>query len=154
VLTTILKAPGLISLVVAGVASAAAALLYRRSSQTTEQANDQPTPESAPDKADIPAPPHSKRRTGAPSLSAEDIEIVPASTPADRAVRTRKKRSDAGVKRGPRPNKIRIVAPLGGQFVSELESTDTSVIALAANADTPVQLSDGRSEVEAEGHPS
>jgi hypothetical protein len=154
VLSTFLKTPRLLSLAVAGLASAAAALLYRRSSQTTQQADDQPAPESAPDKADIAAAPHFKQRTGAPSVSAEGTDVDAAFTPADGPVRTRKKRSDAGVKRGPRPSKIRTAGPLSGQFARELKSTDTSVIALAVNADTSVQLQDDPSQVEAEGHPS
>ena len=68
--------------------------------------------------------------------------------------RTRKKRSDAGVKRGPRLNKANRTGSVAHQLVPELKTTETSIIALTAGADTSADPARSPPELEAAGHPS
>jgi hypothetical protein len=117
----------------AGLASVAAALLYKKSNRT---------------------PPKRQGLAGDVSASGNAVSARAQEVTSTGPVRARKKRSDAGIKRGPRTNKNGTSAPFGDRLVPELESTDTSVLALSPNADASVQSRHSPSELEAEAHPS
>jgi hypothetical protein len=141
----------------AGLASAAAALLYKKSDQPTEPdgqgaADQTMDPQVAPalQATKQVARPGSGQRTADSSTQHASAEEVASAGP----VRTRKKRSDAGSKRPRKPVTSSTTATVPGQLIPELQSTDTGVMGLSAEADSPAQLQDSQSDVEAEAHPS
>jgi hypothetical protein len=125
----------------AGLASAAAAavaLLYKKS-QAVDAGFEEETGPNV-----VAAAPVKGRRTAAATL-AEQAPGAP--------VRRRKKRSDAGVKRGSR-TKAAATPPLAlEQPVAKLEDTVTSAIALTAGSSSSDQFDD-RLDALAEAHPS
>ena len=155
-LASFLKSSFLRKIAAAGLASAAAALLYKRSDQTTgsnglRAADDsvgsppsvQPTRRTAGPKG------QAARRADSTTEFASAGEVVSAS-PA----RTRKKRSDAGSKRARKADTGSATGAAARQVVPDLQTTDTGAIALNADAGAPDQLQESSSELETEAHPS
>jgi hypothetical protein len=158
-LGSFLKRPRLLSMAAGAVASVAAALFFRRSNQTTERPDDQAARESSSDKTNAPARPLSKPSAGERSAGAQSADLGTPFKPADElssngTARTRKKRSDAGVKRGPKRHKVGTLAPIGDNLVPALERTDASADSRAAGSDAPAEPQSSQSELEAEAHPS
>lgn len=149
-LPVVLKSPALLTLAATGLASAAAAFLYRRANRT------QPVlaageAKTAPEAATTSGP----QRTRRPKAQDADSSSAPTGDSALIGVaRPRKKRSDAGVKRGPRLKKANLTGSVADQLVPELKTTDTSIIALTAGADTSAHLGESPAELEAAVHPN
>jgi hypothetical protein len=122
----------------ASAAAAAAALLYKKSQHGDAAIEEEVTSGGAP------AAPSKQRRTAAASR----VEAGPGA-PA----RIRKKRSDAGVKRGSRTKGTATASPPLDQPLVKLEDTVTSAIALTAGSSSSDQSAD-RAEALAEAHPS
>jgi hypothetical protein len=142
----------------AALATAAAGFLYRKSDRSTESDDQGVAAEAKGSPAAPPARPSARRvATKAPAArtaerSAEFALVGDPTSPGP--VRTRKKRSDAGMKRPRKPAATTVPVAVEGEFVPVVQSTDTSVIALNAPAGAPAQLEGSPSELEAEAHPS
>jgi hypothetical protein len=132
-LAPVLKSSFLRRIMAAGLASAAAALLYRRSDRTASNERG-----AADDPVGAPATQRAR-----PKAEAGDL------VSADR-VRTRKRRSDAGIKRPRKPVGSSATGTGGDQLIPELHAADTSGIALTADAGVPDELRDSPAEVETE----
>lgn len=147
----LLLKPGLLSLAATGLASAMAAFLYGRANRT------QPGP-AAGDGESAPKGPTTSGQQRTRRAKVQDAGSSSATPTGDPALigvaQTRKKRSDAGVKRGPRLNKANSMGSVADQLVPQLKTTDTSIVALTAGADTSADLARSPEEPEAAGHPS
>ena len=138
--------------VVAALASAAAALLYRRAKRAGQE-SDQETGSGgieAPEEARAEPKARTRRimtRRTAPEIGASTTDL---GVPGDARVSKRKKRRDAGVKRGPRKGptaaSISMGTPPDGQ---------TSVRSNLVTADSSnLSEADAQSALEVEAHPS
>lgn len=142
----------------AGFASAAAALLYKKSDRTSESEDQGLAGETV--RSSVAPAARAPRRTAAPkgqvargagsSTELGSAEEVSSAGP----VRTRKKRSDAGSKHARNPDTSSKMAAEASPLVPERQSTDTGVIAVSADAAAPAQLQDDPPELEAQAHPS
>ena len=129
------KTSFLVRVAATALASAGATLLYKKLNQTSDDHEEQGLPDDVSNSG--------VAVTGG-------TEEVTSRGP----VRKRKKRSDAGVKRGPRAKKSTTSTPVSPQVMPEVESTGTSAVPLIANTDASTEHRDSRSELEAEAHPS
>jgi hypothetical protein len=157
-LASFLKSSFLRKIAAAGFASAAAALLFKKSDPSGEN-NDQV---AADDSVGSPIAPAVRptRRTAGPNGQAArradgNTELASAGDAVSAGpVRTRKKRSDTGSKRARKPDTSSATGAAARQMVPELQTTDTGAIALNADAGAPDQLQESSSELETEAHPS
>jgi hypothetical protein len=156
-LASFLQSSFLRKIAAAGLASAAAALLYKKSDQT-RGSNDQESADGEP-ATSAPALQPTRRtpvpRGQAPRRADSNTELASAGDVVPTGpVRTRKKRSDAGSKRPRKPDASSATDAAPRQLVPELQSTDTSVVALSADAGAPDQPQDSPSKQETAAHPS
>jgi hypothetical protein len=155
-LASFLKSSFLRKIAAAGLASAAAALLYKKSDQTKGSNGLR----AADDSVGSPPSVQPTRRTAGPKGQAarEEHSTTEFASAGDVVsagpARTRKKRSDAGCKRARKPGTSSSTGSVAGQLVPELQSTDTGVIALSGNVGSRDQLQESSSELETEAHPS
>ena len=157
-LASFLKSSFLRKIAAAGLASAAAALLFKKSDPSAED-NDQVAGDDTVGSPLAPAV-HPTRRTEGPNGQAArrvdgNTELASARDAVSAGpVRTRKKRSDAGSKRPRKPATGSATGAAARQLVPELQTTDTGAIAPNADAAAPDQVQDSQSELETEAHPS